>query len=205
MAASLEEVIRLYGLRMWIEHSYKQVRDALDGQSIKFEATELSGGIGSWCVVPSPFVGIITAIAPLTPSGSLRLLIAKWPGSNNRLLSWTQGPGKKSAGLCSIDRCSPDRKLCERCTHGWNHGSCCSATGMLGPHSLRPFHFSSYLRPWVWGCHSSFSTLPSPCQQSTDSRRWSSIERSIAEVCEHLQREAGTNLTFEGPYGKKNL
>ena len=29
MAASLEEVIRLYGLRMWIEQSYKQVRGAL--------------------------------------------------------------------------------------------------------------------------------------------------------------------------------
>src|SRR5205807_7530324 len=29
VAASLEEVIRLYGLRMWIEQSYKQVRDAL--------------------------------------------------------------------------------------------------------------------------------------------------------------------------------
>lgn len=28
-AASLEEVIRLYGLRMWIEQSYKQVREAL--------------------------------------------------------------------------------------------------------------------------------------------------------------------------------
>ena len=27
--ASLEEVIRLYGLRMWIEQSYKQVREAL--------------------------------------------------------------------------------------------------------------------------------------------------------------------------------
>ena len=29
VAASLEEVIRLYGLRMWIEQSYKQVRGAL--------------------------------------------------------------------------------------------------------------------------------------------------------------------------------
>ncbi|MFL5624575.1 MAG: hypothetical protein ACJ788_03165, partial [Ktedonobacteraceae bacterium] len=28
-SASLEEVIRLYGLRMWIEQSYKQVREAL--------------------------------------------------------------------------------------------------------------------------------------------------------------------------------
>ena len=29
VAASLEEVIRLYGLRMWIEQSYKQVRETL--------------------------------------------------------------------------------------------------------------------------------------------------------------------------------
>jgi len=29
LSASLEEVIRLYGLRMWIEQSYKQVREAL--------------------------------------------------------------------------------------------------------------------------------------------------------------------------------
>jgi hypothetical protein len=28
-AASLEEVVRLYGLRMWVEHSYKQVKHAL--------------------------------------------------------------------------------------------------------------------------------------------------------------------------------
>jgi len=29
------------------------------------------------------------------------------------------------------------------------------------------------------------------------------LSDSIAEVCEHLQREAGTNLTFERPCGKK--
>jgi hypothetical protein len=63
-AASLQEVVRLYGLRMWVEQSYKQVKHALSlvavsGQERPGDAATLATGVlrlllllvscQSWC------------------------------------------------------------------------------------------------------------------------------------------------------------
>jgi len=55
-----EEVVRLYGLRMWVELSYKQVKYALSlvripGQKRPRDAA----GTPSWSAAPSPSAGII--------------------------------------------------------------------------------------------------------------------------------------------------
>lgn len=56
-AADVAEVVRLYGVRNWVEQSYKQVKGALVGMRIRSARTTPSGATGRWCAVPSRFAG----------------------------------------------------------------------------------------------------------------------------------------------------
>lgn len=61
-AADVTELVRVYGLRLGVEQSYKQVKQALGWaqyqvRSIRCAATARSGGTGSWSVVPSASAG----------------------------------------------------------------------------------------------------------------------------------------------------
>ena len=56
-AADLAEIVRLYGLRNWVEQSYKQVKLPSVGASIRSAPIWPSGVIGRWSAVPSVPVG----------------------------------------------------------------------------------------------------------------------------------------------------
>jgi hypothetical protein len=51
-AANLEETVRLYGLRNWLEQGYKQVKQELAGQTLWCAAIERSAATGTWSAVP---------------------------------------------------------------------------------------------------------------------------------------------------------
>ena len=58
-AADLAEIVRrLYGLRMWVEQSYKQVKHLLGWSDYQVSrAIWRSAATGSWCAVHSRFAG----------------------------------------------------------------------------------------------------------------------------------------------------
>ena len=56
-AAPLAEVVRLYGLRHWVEQGYKQMKDQLGWADFMVRSDRPFAAIGYGCAVPLPFAG----------------------------------------------------------------------------------------------------------------------------------------------------
>jgi hypothetical protein len=57
-AAPLAEVVRLYGLRHWIEQGYKQMKDELGWADFMVRNDRARFAVtGPWCAVRLPFAG----------------------------------------------------------------------------------------------------------------------------------------------------
>ena len=126
-AAPLAEITRIYGIRHWIEQSYKQVKDELGGPTSKSAPTPPSAATRPWSTARSVSAGTpgSTTIPPRT---SLR----------NR----GQDPAAREGGH---RRPSPRQRHrghghCARYAPGFPPGSRCSAGGQHGPQ--RPRHRS---------------------------------------------------------------
>jgi len=65
--ASLAEVIRLYGLRIWVEENYKRMKDELGWAAFMVHSDRAFAGIGHWCVVRLPSVGGMKPIGHASP------------------------------------------------------------------------------------------------------------------------------------------
>jgi len=168
-AASIEEVIRLYGLRMWIEQSYKQVRGALGWSEYQVRSDrairrhwQLVCCAFSFCWYHHSHCSTDDAWLP-EPSG------CQITEQEEQVPQQTWGAGKKNERTDARSTAAFLAKSTARGqSEGPNPGSCCSAIGGHGPHSPYLFRFSNYLMRWLWGYRSSFITLPNPRQQSTD-------------------------------------
>ncbi|MFM9701089.1 hypothetical protein [Streptomyces europaeiscabiei] len=55
--ADLAEIVRLYGLRPWIEQSYKQIKDELGWATSRSAPTAPSAATRPWSTAPSPSIG----------------------------------------------------------------------------------------------------------------------------------------------------
>ncbi|MFF6780383.1 hypothetical protein [Streptomyces sp. NPDC012510] len=55
--ADLAEIVRLYGLRPWIEQSYKQIKDELGWADFQVRSTAPSAATRPWSTAPSPSAG----------------------------------------------------------------------------------------------------------------------------------------------------
>ena len=140
-AASLEEVVRLYGLRMWVEQSYKHVKHAaslvaVSGQKRQGHPTALATGVLRLLVL------LVSCQSPhCEPDGrGSRAIEARSSPPQQCSCSCSGNGGKKSAGKKEFDRRCPGRWRCGRYADGWSPGSCSGATGTAGlncPHLLR--------------------------------------------------------------------
>jgi DDE superfamily endonuclease len=86
--ASVAEVVRLYGSRMWVEQSYKQVKHALGWSGYQARSDHaIRRHWELWCAVRSRFAG--------GPSGACRLLRRRRQPSNQREIYAPNGQEKK--------------------------------------------------------------------------------------------------------------
>ncbi|CAM3887264.1 hypothetical protein [Polaromonas hydrogenivorans] len=100
--APLGEVVRLYGLRNWVEQSYKQMKDELGWAATSwFEATVQFVATGRWCAARLLFAG-----------GTL----PRKPARANRQRHPRRG--KKTGSLKVLPRCRAGRACCARCAPG---------------------------------------------------------------------------------------
>ena len=122
-AASLEEVVRLYGLRMWVEQSYKQVKHALGWSQYQVRSDKAIRRHWQlvccafsfyWYHASSPcFTTTQAAQAPSVPEAPSQrfLLHAAGTGEKNQR-------GKRRRPQCL------GRWRCGRYADGWSPGSC---------------------------------------------------------------------------------
>ena len=122
-AAGLAEIVRLYGIRNWIEQSYKQVKDELGWADFQVRSDiairrhqvlvncAFSFCWDAWFAHPAP-----PAATPPAPAGRRRR-----EGARTRRPRRRAGPGRSAP-----------------CAPGWPRGSRCSAGGPPGRTRLRP-------------------------------------------------------------------
>jgi len=117
-AASLEEIVRLYGLRMWVEQSYKQVKGALgwaeyqvrSDPAIRRHWTLVCCAFGFWCWPASHG----TTSARLSDTDTEPVESAEAP---NKPIA----EKKRSTGNASV-RVSRGQSHCGRFEPGWSPG-----------------------------------------------------------------------------------
>ncbi len=120
-AASLAEVVRIYGLRNWVEQSYKQVKDELGWAGFQ---------VRSGCRdPPAPGAG------PLRVQLLLGRLVRRSPAAARQRGTAAAAWPRREGGRTPPSRGRrPGRGRCARCAPGFPRGPCCSAGG---PHGQR--------------------------------------------------------------------
>jgi DDE superfamily endonuclease len=123
--ADLEEIVRLYGIRHWIEQSYKQVKDELGWADFQVRSDTAIRRHQTLVNCAFSFAG--------TPGSVIRHRRHRIPCRSSRSL---QGEriGERGGSPHSPQRtewCSdhPGHALCDESVGGWPRGGRCSATG----------------------------------------------------------------------------
>jgi hypothetical protein len=150
-AASVEEVVRLYGLRMWVEQSYKQVKHALSaGRSTRSGMTWPCGDIGNSSAVPSRISWYHQAHAP-TPEPLTAPVQPALAGKPEQEKTEGRQRAQEKKGARSVRTTAGvlAQSLTSLKPPGSNPGSCSSGFGWRGRHSPRPSRFNSSL-PHLW-------------------------------------------------------
>jgi hypothetical protein len=150
--ADLVAIVRLYGLRTWVEQSYKQVKGALGwnayqvrgDQAIRRHLALVCGAFAfCWWVHGRDWSRPTATLAPLAapPSAAQAAAPAATAGKI---------PPRRHR-RCPARTCrGPSR--CGRCGPGWSRGSCSHAIGGAGRRSPRPRRCKALL-DWVGQGH----------------------------------------------------
>ena len=123
--ADLAEIVRIYGIRHWIEQSYKQVKDELGWAD--FQVRSDAAIRRHQALVNCAFSFCWAAwFADHPPQHDA----APPPGARRRREGGPSPPDRR--------RRRPGRGRCAQCAPGFPPGPCCSAGGPHGPRRPRP-------------------------------------------------------------------
>jgi len=148
-AVDLAEVVRLFGLRNWVEQSYKQVTYALGWGEYQVRSDRAIRR--HWALVWCAFS--FCWLHQQEPGGGS--CVVAGPGAASRGTGRARdlrghGPEKTSAPPHPARRPDPASRgqwPCVWCAPGWNPGSCSGATGGRGHHCPRHRHSKCCLTP----------------------------------------------------------
>jgi hypothetical protein len=144
-AASVEEAVRLYGLRMWVEERYKQVKHALGWSEYQVRSDQairrhwqLVCCAFSFCWYHQAHVPATEPQAASVQPASVALQDPEEPTGEQR------AEEKRSPKRQNDHRC-PGPKPCEQSEPGSNPGSCSNGSGSRGRHIPHLSRSSSFL------------------------------------------------------------
>ena len=161
--ADLAEIVRLYGLRNWVEQGYKQLKQELGWADFRSAPTRRSVGTGTSSSAPSPSAGGPSSPTASCPTGTAR-------PAGRRPHGGSAGGDDRSAQPVQPQRPSRGRARCAGCGPGWARGARCSAAGGRG--RLRP------RRP-SFGC---CLTRSPPAGRSTSTYRHRSQQTTVKQA-----------------------
>ena len=198
LAADVTEIVRLYGVRMWVEQSYKQTRYALGWSDYQVRSDLAMRR--HWALVCCAFSFCwshqsqqgVAACAPAgeDPGGLPRVAAAGAPDP-----AASAGRGKISAALPPCGPCSAGRWPYGRCAPGWSPGSCSGATGAGG--RARPRHPPSAC--CLTGCGRGTASLSMSAHDHPRSQQ--STVRSRSDHPARTSRRRGTGRVVRCPRG----
>jgi hypothetical protein len=158
-AADVAEVVRLYGLRNWVEQSYKQVKYALGWNTDQVRKDHamrrhwaLACGAFSFCWRAGGEEAVVARGITSSP-GPAAAGEPAWGGKTPLPLPPARG--------------CPGRWRCGGCAPGWSHGSCWRATGAAGRHSRPRGRSKRCSIGSARAVPSCCMIARSPCQQTT--------------------------------------
>jgi hypothetical protein len=141
--ATVADVVRLYGLRVWVEQSYKQVK-----QTLGWAQSQVRADLAirrHWHLVYCAFAfcwwaEAHTAAPVWELSGAAAPSAPEEPSREDQPNRFCQGQKKKT--VAPLPRPTQAREAGQwpyaTSGRGWNRASCCGATGGRGPPSPRP-------------------------------------------------------------------
>jgi hypothetical protein len=138
-AASLQEVIRLYGLRMWVEQS-RHPGQAYPGV-VEVTSEKRSGDPAALAVGVVRLLVLLVSCEPLQhqddPGGAIAACAASSTSTRGSGFESRNGEKKSARKKGSGHECL-GHWHCGQCAGGWSPGSCCVAIGAAGRHCPHP-------------------------------------------------------------------
>jgi hypothetical protein len=191
--ASLEEVLRLYGLRMWVEQSYKQLKHALGWSQYQVRSDKAIRR--HWQLVCCAFsfcwYHASHPAVSITPASTQSAEPEAPPQTN--VSADRAGTGKKKpARNQGLGHRCPGQWRCGRYADGWSPGSCCGAIGVAGLNCPRLHRCNSCSVGLSRGkpSHSTVQLDPRPQTTAKVSTRKLIRRRCGIGVCERSQLTA---------------